>query len=56
MRDYKGTRSIKSPSRKRNSSETKPNNRYFNGEVKRLYSVLRDHYICVRINFCIVID
>ena len=42
MRDYKGTRSIKSPSRKRNSSETKPNNRYFNGEVKRLTQEMRN--------------
>ena len=43
MRDYKGTRSIKSPSRKRNSSETKPNNRYFNGELKRLTQEMRDN-------------
>ena len=42
MRDYKGTRSIKSPSRKRNSSETKPNNRYFNAEVKRLTQEMRN--------------
>ena len=42
MRDYKGTRSIKSPSRKRNSSETKPNNRYFNSEVKRLTQEMRN--------------
>ena len=44
MRDYKGTRSIKSPSRKRNSSETKPNNRYFNAEVKRLTQEIRDTF------------
>ena len=43
MRDYKGTRSIKSPSRKRNSSETKPNNRYFNRELKRSIQEMRDN-------------
>ena len=43
MRDYKGTRSIKSPSCKRNSSETKPNNRYFNRELKRSIQEMRDN-------------